>query len=299
VSESVGLIGLGIMGSAMTSHMIAAGLSVVGYDIDAGKLQAFAAAGGDPAHSPREVAQRANVVLTVLPSGTILQEVVAGENGLVGAGNHDLLLADCGTFDLADKERTRATLVAARMQMLDCTISGTGSQARQKDVVVYASGEPAAFDRCTSIFAGFARASHYVGAFGNGSKMKYVANLLVAIHNVAAAEALVLARRAGLDPALVYEMIRIGAGTSRMFEVRGPMMVAGRYDQDVTSRIDLWQKDMQVIGRYARELDCPVPLFSVCAQLYSAAMANDLAKLDTAAVCMVLESLAGIRRPAQ
>jgi len=299
VSETVGLIGLGIMGSAMASHMIAARRSVIGYDIDPDRMRAFTDAGGQGANSPGEVAQRANVVLTVLPGGAILQEVISGDDGLISALNGQLLLADCGTFDLADKERARASLAAAGMQMLDCTISGTGAQARQKDVVVYASGEHEAFDRCTPAFAAFARASHYVGPFGNGSKMKYVANLLVAIHNVATAEAMVLAQRAGLDLQLVYDMIRIGAGTSRMLEVRGPMMVAGRYDQDVTSRIELWQKDMQVIGRYARELDCPVPLFSMCAQLYSAAMAHDLDKLDTAAVCIVLEALAGIRRASQ
>jgi len=151
---------------------------------------------------------------------------------------------------------------------------------------------------CASPFpyAGFVRESHYVGAFGNGSKMKYVANLLVAIHNVAAAEAMVLAQRAGLDLQKVYELICIGVGNSRMFELRAPLMVEGEYGKEVASRIDLWQKDMQVIGRYARELHCAVPLFAASSQVYNAAIAQGHGQADMAAVCAVLELLAGIER---
>jgi 3-hydroxyisobutyrate dehydrogenase-like beta-hydroxyacid dehydrogenase len=143
---------------------------------------------------------------------------------------------------------------------------------------------------------GFARSHHYLGEFGNGSKMKYVANLLVAIHNVAAAEAFVLGMKAGLAPEAIYEVIGSGGGTSRMFEVRGPMMVEGSYHR-ATMKVDVWQKDLQIITDFARELGCPVPLFAAAAQLYAAALAQGRAKEDTAAVCAVLESMAGLERP--
>ena len=100
------------------------------------------------------------------------------------------------------------------MTLLDCPLSGTGAQAVTRDLAVYASGEEAAFGRCREIFAGFARATHYLGAFGNGSRMKFVANLLVAVHNVAAAEAIVLGTKAGLDPQRILEVIGSGAGNS-------------------------------------------------------------------------------------
>ena len=109
--------------------------------------------------------------------------------------------------------------------LLDCPISGTGAQARAGDVVVYASGPRKRLSRRRAGPGGFARAHHYVGPFGAGSKMKFVANLLVAIHNVAAAEALVLAMKAGLDPAMTLKIVADGAGGSRMLQVRGPMMV--------------------------------------------------------------------------
>jgi 3-hydroxyisobutyrate dehydrogenase-like beta-hydroxyacid dehydrogenase len=290
--STVGLIGLGIMGSAMAEHLSLAGFEVVGYDVDFAKRAVSDVA----VQRPRDVAQRADVVLTVLPSADALADVIAGTNGLIAAGNENLLVADCGTFDVADKERCRESLEAARMRMLDCTISGTGAQARAKDVVVYASGAEADYQRCRAVFEGFARASHYVGAFGNGSKLKYVANLLVAIHTVAAAEAMVVAERAGLDLHAVYDLIRIGAGSSRMFELRGPLMATGEYRENVQSRMELWQKDMQVIGRFVRDLHCTTPLFAASSQLYNAAIAHGHGESDMAAVCAVLESLAGVRR---
>jgi L-threonate 2-dehydrogenase len=179
--------------------------------------------------------------------------------------------------------------------LLDCPLSGTGAQARTKDLAVYASGPRAACRRAVPVFEGLARAHYYVGAFGAGSKMKFVANLLVAIHNVSAAEAMVLAMKAGLDPALAYRVVGDGAGSSRMFQVRGPMMVAGDYSE-AAMKVDVWQKDMTIIADFARELGCPTPLFQASAPFYTAALAAGRGKEDTAAVCAVLGELAGLKR---
>jgi len=165
-------------------------------------------------------------------------------------------------------------------------------------VLVYASGSRAAYRQCTPVFEGFARGHHYLGAFGNGSKMKYVANLLVAIHNVAAAEAMVLAKKAGLDPAQTLKVVADGAGGSRMLQVRGPMMVREDYS-DATMKVEVWQKDMHVIAEYATQLGCPTPLFATTAPLYTAAMAEGYAKEDTASVAAVLGAMAGLERRAR
>jgi putative dehydrogenase len=164
-----------------------------------------------------------------------------------------------------------------------------------KDLVVYASGDPRAIARLKPLFLGFSRAVHDLGVFGNGSRMKYVANLLVAIHNVASAEAMVLGMKAGLDPKQIYDLVVSGAGTSRMFEMRGPMMVKNRYDVP-TMKIKIWQKDMDVIGHYAAQLGVPTPTFSATIPVYAAALSMGHAMHDTAAVCAVLESMAGVKR---
>ena len=145
------------------------------------------------------------------------------------------------------------------------------------------------------VLDGFARAHCCLGEFASGSRRKFVANLLVAIHNVAAAEAFVLGMKAGLDAETIYRVIADGAGSSRMFEVRGPMMVAGDYD-DATMKVEVWQKDMAIIADFAKALDCPTPMFSASARWYDEAMAQGRAAQDTAAVCAVLEAAAGLKR---
>ena len=125
--------------------------------------------------------------------------------------------------------------------------------------------------------------------------MKFVANLLVAIHNVATAEAFVLGMKAGLDPQKILKLVSAGAGNSRVFELRGPMMAANRYDE-ATMKISTWQKDMAIIGKFARDLGCPTPLFSASEPVYAAALKGGYGAEDTAAVCAVLEAEAGLKR---
>ena len=174
-------------------------------------------------------------------------------------------------------------------------MSGTGAQAATKDLVVFVSGDKAAFEHCREVLAGISRAQKYVGTFGNGSRMKFIANHLVTIHNLATAEALVLDEIAGLDPALVYEVIADSAGFSRMFQIRGPMMVAGRYDEP-TATMTTHLKDLDIIGKFAADLHCPTPLFTTAVQYYYAGVAQGRGSQDTAALCAVLEKLAGIER---
>ena len=205
------------------------------------------------------------------------------------------LVIEASTFALADKAAAEAALRKVGHVLLDCPVSGTGAQAKMKDIVIYASGGAAEIRRLKPLFAAFSRAVHDVGEFGNGSRMKYVANLLVAIHNVASAEAMVVGMKAGLAPQQIYDLVRAGAGNSRVFELRAPMMVKGRYDAP-TMKMSLWQKDMDLIGGFARAVGAPTPLFSATLPLYVAAIAGGHAARDTAAVCAVLEAMAGLKR---
>ena len=132
-------------------------------------------------------------------------------------------------------------------------------------------------------------------SFGNGSIMKYIANLLVTIHNVSAAEAMVLGMKAGLDPRMIVDLITAGAGNSRVFELRAPMMAKGRYD-DVTMKISVWDKDMQVISDFARKIRVPTPIFNATKGIYVKAMKSGFGNRDTAAVCAVLEKMAKVKR---
>jgi 3-hydroxyisobutyrate dehydrogenase-like beta-hydroxyacid dehydrogenase len=204
-------------------------------------------------------------------------------------------VVEASTLSLEDKMAFQAILEKAGHTVLDCPMSGTGAQAAVKDLVVFASGDSAAIKRLEPAFLGFARKVYDLGAYGNGSKMKFVANHLVAIHNVAAAEAMVLAMKAGLDAHQTVEVISSGAGTSRMFEMRAPMMARDNY-LPATMRSTTWQKDMTVIGEFAADVACPTPLFDLSGTLYKSALAMGRGAEDTAAVCAVLEKMANLQR---
>ena len=290
--HKVGIVGLGIMGGAFARNLVTAGWHVVGYDIDADRCRATARAGVEIAPDAKALAAGVKTIITSLPKPAALDATV---DAIIQAGVSPRVIIEASTFAIDDKLRAERALRKAGHVLLDCPVSGTGAQAKTKDLVVYASGQPKAIRALRPLFAGFARAVHDLGAFGNGSRMKYVANLLVAINNVASAEAMVLGLKAGLDAQTVFEMVRSGAANSRVFELRAPMMVKDRYD-DASMKISVWQKDMAVIGEFAHSLGCPTPMFDASVPIYERAMRGGHAAHDTAAVCAVLQKMAGVKR---
>ena len=287
-----GIIGVGIMGSAIARNLIAAGIPVIGFDIAPERRKELAAMGGEAAREAAEVAAAADIILTSLPSIAALEESVAAIRGNARKG---AVVAELSTLPIEVKQRQHDALAAAGITLLDCPLSGTGAQAVTRDLVVYASGDRPGFERCAKVFAGFARLSHYLGAFGNGSRMKFVANLLVAVHNVATAEAMVLGMRAGLAADDIVKVIASGAGNSRVFELRAPLMAKGNY-RPAAMKIDIWQKDMAVIAEFAKSLGIGLPTFTATVPIYNAAAGLGLGGDDTAAVCAVLEAMAGVER---
>jgi L-threonate 2-dehydrogenase len=287
--SAVGVIGLGIMGSAMSANLVKAGFEVCGYDPVAAARKRLRAAGGTPCESASEVAQRCGRIVLSLPSEKALDAVC---EELLSSGVRDRILAETSTLPETAKLRARDALASAKLVLLDCPLSGTGAQAVNRDLAVYASGDAKAIAEFAPVFDGFARVRYDVGAFGNGIRMKLVANLLVAIHNLSTAEAILLGERSGLDAAQIVKVVADGAGGSRMFQVRGPMMVDRSWDQ-ATMKVGIWQKDMRLIQEALQRTDTPAPLFSATLPIYNAAMALGHAEDDTAAVYSVLEHMIG------
>jgi L-threonate 2-dehydrogenase len=282
----IGMIGLGVMGSAMSTHLLAAGFPVTGFDIDDAALRRHAERGGATAASAAEVAERSDVVVTSLPSKAALRQTI---KGIAPAGAPGLIVVETSTLPLDNKLRAHDALTPQGIVLLDCPLSGTGAQAREKDLVVYVSGDDeAAKERVGPVLDAFSRGRHDAGPFGNGTRLKIVANLLVAVHNVATAEALLLARAAGLDPGLTLRAVGDGAGASRMFQVRGPMMVDGDYDEPAM-RVEAFSKDLEIIASYAESVHSPTPLFDASTAVYNAALADGRGAQDTACVYDVLD----------
>ena len=285
MDKTVGSVGLGIMGGAIAVNLIERGWRVIGFDTDAAKRAELAAAGVVIADDVAQVTRDTPILMTSLPTPAAVEKVA---QAIADSGQTPRIVVELSTLTLADKLRFEAILKKAGHIALDCPLSGTGAQAKMRDLIVYASGDSAAIARCTSLFADFSKQSADLGTFGNGSRMKFVANHLVAIHNVATAEAMVLAERAGLDPKMVVDLVGPGAGGSRMFQMRAPMMVEGIYEP-ATMKVSTWKKDMAIIAEFADDVGCVTPLFTLTQPVYTQAMAMGLGDQDTAAVFEVLK----------
>ncbi len=291
MKPAVGVIGLGIMGGAMAEVLLEAGYTVCGYDPQAAAQRRFKRAGGTVLTTAAAVTCNADFVIVSLATVHALNAVSA--QVAAAKSSRKPVVIETSTLPIADKQRAAALFARAGMRTLDCPISGTAVRLKQGAWTIFVSGDAAAARRCKSIFAEFTRNAPYVGAFGNGMRMKFIANHMVAIQNVAVAESMTFARKMGLNPQQVWDLFAaspvIGSG---VFKLRGKFMVDRKY-LPATMKVEVWQKDMQVIGDMAKSVDCPTPLFSACGPIFNAAMAQGLSQHDTASVCEVLDAMAG------
>jgi 3-hydroxyisobutyrate dehydrogenase len=224
---TIGIVGLGNLGMAMAANLMARGHGVIGYRRSA--MTAFEAAGGSPAASPRDVAERADLVVTSLPSGGALTEVVSGANGLAAAKCPGLAVFELSTVPLKAKLAEKAKLDAAGMVMLDGTVSGNPVYFANRTAAVFIGGDRGAFDVHAAVLRDMTDKVTWLGPFGAGRVAKFVALYLVCVHTLAAAEAFELATRAGLDRTAVFDAIAGSNASSAMLESRGALMRTREY----------------------------------------------------------------------
>lgn len=281
--DAIGFVGLGAMGSEISRNALESGLEVLVHDLDPARVSMLVAQGAGTVDDAAELAGRCRWIVTSLPTAAALHSVVGQlVAGRRRAGHPGCLLIETSTLAVDDKERAAATLADAGLAMVDAPLSGTSRQAAGRDLIAYLSGSSEDCDAALPVVRTFTRAQYLLGRLGNGTRMKLVANHLVAIHNVAAAEALLLAARAGLDLPAVIEAVGDGAGGSRMLQVRGPLMARGDYT--ATMRVDNFVKDIDIIEEHAARLGAPVPLLAASARLYRTMLEGGDGGLDTAAV---------------
>lgn len=288
----VGVVGVGVMGTAMSGHLLKAGYEVHGYDVVGERLQALSDLGGVVEPSGAAVAAAVELVLFSLPTIAALE--AATEDVAVGA-HAGLIAAEMGVFPIEAKQKSFDRLAEVGVELMDVPVSGTGIQAADGTLVVMASGSEEAFEKTKAVFDTVGRATYYLGDFPNGSVMKFIANLLVAIHNLSSAEAHVMGIAAGMDPDVVQQVIDDGVGSSKIFSIRGPMMAADTYEPP-SARLDIIKKDAGIIQAFARSIGSPTPLLDAALPIYEASSTAGLGDLDAAALCRYLEQSAGIRR---
>ena len=288
----VGIIGLGIMGGVMAETLLKHGYTVIGYDIETPCKKRLQRAGGKVARSNAQLAQDSDIVIISLASSNALASVVA-ELASVPHPQGKQIIIETSTLPLSDKQAAAKALTQQSRTMLDCPISGTAARMKDRAWTVYVSGPPKACKQVAPLFQVFTDMAPYVGKLGAGTKLKFAANHLVAIYNVAYAEMVNLCRKMDLDPKVALAHFGnspvLGTGVMRL---RVPFMIDRQYTPP-TMKVEVWQKDMQVIGDMAKSVNCPTPMFQACASIYTAAMAMGLDQSDTASTAEVLALMSG------
>ena len=284
---TVGIVGVGLLGDAVASRLRAAGHAVVGYDVVPAMLDRLAAIGGTPVRSAGDVARAADVVCTTLPSLASVEEAILGTRGIVAGGRRGQPIVQMSTISLSLTERLARETVAGGLVFLDCPISGTSGMVARGEGVIFVGGERAEYERWKPVLEAILPRAVHVGRAGQAMVLKLVANLLVALNSAATAEAINLARRSGLDPQIVLDVLATGAATSRMLEVRGPLMVRGEFPAQM--KLDLFMKDLHLIQDAARTAGAPLPLTDVAERLYAAAQTAGHGAEDLAGVITELE----------
>lgn len=293
MTETIGFIGLGVLGSAMAGNLVKGGFTVIGFDTVPEKMADLEAEGGQSGASPKDIADKSDVVILCLPTADALLDVA---EDLKDGGGEGQIVLEVGTFAIADKEKARDVLAAAGKILLDCPVSGNRILALKKQLTAFGSGDRAAYDAVEHVIQGFAHRTFYVGEFGCGMKMKFCGNILNLVHNSAAAEVMVLGMKAGLDPELIHRVICGSGSSSSMFEVRGALMAAGDYDKEGMN-FSIPLKDSRLISAHAADHLCPIPIYQAALQPYYAAVAQGHHDEDAAAVCAAMELAANHKRP--
>lgn len=288
---TVGVVGIGRLGRAVAARLLAAGHRVVGYDIVPDHLARLVTLGGRGEASPEAVAAASEIVFTVLPSLASVEEAILGAGGVAAGTRRGQTIAQMSTISPALAARLAQDLGGRGLAYLDCPVSGTSGMIERGDGVILAGGDPAVFERWRPLLESIVPRAVHVGRAGQATAAKLVANLLVALHSAAAAEAIVMARRAGLDLDLVLDILTHGAAHSTMLAQRGPMMVRGEFPPQMS--LDLFMKDLALILDAGSTLGAPLPLTAAARRLYAAARDAGHGGEDLAAVVTAFEALEG------
>jgi 2-hydroxy-3-oxopropionate reductase len=283
----LGIVGLGLLGHAVAARLLAAGHGVIGHDLLPEKNAALAALGGRAVFSITDVTKAAEAVCVVLPSLATVEEAILGPGGVLAAARPGQVIAQMSTISPALTERLAAEVTARGVEFLDCPVSGTSAMVERGDGILMVGGERAVYERWRPVLERILPRAFYVGRAGQAMIVKLIANLLVGLNSAAAAEALTMARKAGLDPGAVLDILNTSAAASRMLEVRGPMIVRDEFPAQM--KLDLFMKDLRLILEAGASVGAPLPLTTVAERLYRAACEAGHAADDLAVVVRTLD----------
>jgi 2-hydroxy-3-oxopropionate reductase len=288
----IGIIGVGLLGSAVASRLLDGGFEVAGYDTRPDQVKALQAKGLRAASSLAEAAADTDAVFTILPSLESVEATVIGAGGLIETAPPNCTLVQMSTISPELTRRLGQAAAVKGLVFLDAPMSGTSAMVKRGDCAVFIAGDRMRANACRSIFDAIAKKTVFVGEIGMAALAKLATNLLVGLNTAALAEAFALAAKGGLAPTTLLEILKGSAADSKMLEIRGPLMASHRFDPQM--KIDLFLKDFKLMLEEGRRLGVPLPLTSVTQQLVTATAAAGRGEEDLAAIFTTLELLAGL-----
>ena len=291
MAQTIGFIGLGIMGRPMAKNLIKAGHSLVVHSRSRGPVDDVVKSGARPASSPKEVASQCDVLITMLPNSPDVEQVALGKDGIVEGVKSGLIFIDMSTISPIVSKKLGAALGGKGVKMLDAPVSGGEKGAIDAALSIMVGGDKATFDGVLPIFQAMGKTITLLGPLGMGGFTKLANQIIVAVNLTALAEALTLGKKAGLDRELLLTALGGGLAGSKCLEQKKPNYIAGTYNPGF--KIDLHFKDLGLIMESARALGVPLPATAVVQELFSAMRVKGRGGLDHSGIITLLEDLAG------
>lgn len=293
-TKTIGFIGLGIMGTPMSGHLIKAGHKVIGYDLVPAAIERLVAQGGVAGKSGRDVAAQSEVVITIVPDSPDVEKAYLGPEGILEGARSGTLLIDMSTISPVTAKKVAQAAAAKGCPMLDAPVSGGEVGAKEARLSIMVGGDPEVFQQAVPILELMGKPT-YCGPSGSGQVVKACNQIQVALNFIGMAEALVLGAKAGVDPEIILKVLSAGYAQTRVMDVRGPRILKGDYAPGFRSRFH--HKDLNIIRETARAYGACLPASALAHELFTAMVANGWGDLDHSAIVKVIEKLSGCELP--
>jgi len=292
MKRKVGFIGLGIMGKPMAKNLLKAGFPLVVFDLNRDAIEDLIKAGALPAGSSKEVAERTEMIITMLPDSPDVKEVILGRDGVIDGVKQGSLVIDMSSISPLVTQEIAKILKGKGVEMLDAPVSGGETGAVQGTLAIMVGGEQKVFEECLEIFKAMGRNIVYVGGNGAGEYIKLVNQIIVALNIAAIGEAFSLGVKAGLDPQVIYQAIRGGLAGSQVLDSKAPMIFGRNFKPGFKVKLHL--KDLNNALSTAKDLGVPLPLSSFVQQIFVSLMADGIGEEDHSALATFFEKMAKV-----
>ncbi len=291
MTQTIGFIGLGIMGRPMARNLLKAGYPLVVHSRSQGPVDELVGAGAKAAASAKAVAEQVEILITMLPNSPDVELVALGKNGIIEADNRRLIFVDMSTISPIVSQKIAKALEPKGMRMLDAPVSGGEKGAIEATLSIMVGGDKAVFDQVLPVFQAMGKTITHLGPLGAGGFTKLANQIIVAGNLTALAEALTLAAKAGLDIELTLKALAGGLAGSRCLDQKTPNYLAHTFNPGF--KIDLHYKDLGLIMEAGRALGVPLPTTAVIQELFNALRQKGRGGLDHSGIITLLEDLAG------